>query len=94
MIALLEFIVTKIYRAIYRIRIYWITKRYGYRIISFEWLPDGDEGRTVRITPTHDGFPHTRDDCACQPEKSVRTDEKGYKYILIEHREIINDVQA
>lgn len=93
MIALLELIITKIYRAIYRVRIYWITKKYGYRVTSFEWLPDSDEERTVRITP-NDDFPHTRDDCACGPEKSVQTDDKGDEYTLIEHREIINDVQA
>jgi hypothetical protein len=94
MIALLELIITRIYRVVYRVRIHWIVNKYGYQVTSIKWLPDSNEDRTVRITPTNDGFPHTGDDCACEPEKSVRTDDKGEEYILIEHREVTNDLQA
>jgi hypothetical protein len=91
MIALLELIITKIYRAIYRVRIYWIAKRYGYRITSFEWLPDDDsDDSVVRIIPTDDGFDHGGDDCSCVPLVTYESSEDG-EFMLIQHKEMISE---
>lgn len=89
MMAFLEHVVTIIYKFFAKRYLYWLARRSGYKITSFEWLPDEDSERIMRITPTHDNFPHTGDDCRCEPEKTVQTDDKGAEYILIKHREMV-----
>jgi hypothetical protein len=88
MIDILNRLLTLIYRFLAKQRIYWIAWKNGYKITKFEWLPDGDTDRIVRITPTGDGFDHQGDDCPCQPVRTAQPDNDGGEYTLIQHREM------